>query len=664
MAIISRLAVLLGLDAGEFNANLGKAKDKVEGFSLGAKVSLATVAVAFTATARSALQFADQVAEVAKANDMSIQSVLRMSEALTVNGGKAEDAGKLMSAFNNKIDEAAQGSEKAQKAFQSIGISINDLKHLSPERLWEKTVQQLALVEDSTKRNAMAMDIFGRAIKGVDVKGFADQLQRNKDAYADAEKAFDKVNQGFDNLALLTQKLKTDTAKDIGDFFELVTRKALESYDAISKVIAAQKELATNSRITPATFATPQGLISTFGLTLIDKQIKKAKDLKSEIASLTYSPIDTALGPDFRTGKNTHNRDVKDPNADKIQKQNEALRQQIALYNFQAASVGMVRSEYEKLNLEFAKGGKFSDVNAKVKADAQKAALALDKAIQNDFIQGEIRKADLAKDRFRIEGLMAGQSDNAKLKAREYLQIQEEILEIRRTQVNISDQDIAKIAEAKIAMVEMADASRRANNTFQAGFSSAYENFKEQATDSFSAGENAFTSMTSNMESALDNFVRTGKLSFSDLARSIISDLIAIQLKAQALQMFEGLKGLFGFGGGGGGGSGMFTAITGAIGGSIHIGAKANGGDVIGGMPYLVGEQGPELVVPRNNGTVIPNHSLSSMMGSQPQVVYNGPYIQNMSAIDTQSSIQFLSRNKDAVWAANQSAQRSLPQTR
>ncbi len=33
MAIISRPAVLLGLDAGEFNAGLGKAKDKLEGFS-------------------------------------------------------------------------------------------------------------------------------------------------------------------------------------------------------------------------------------------------------------------------------------------------------------------------------------------------------------------------------------------------------------------------------------------------------------------------------------------------------------------------------------------------------------------------------------------------------------------------------------------------------
>jgi hypothetical protein len=44
--------------------------------------------------------------------------------------------------------------------------------------------------------------------------------------------------------------------------------------------------------------------------------------------------------------------------------------------------------------------------------------------------------------------------------------------------------------------------------------------------------------------------------------------------------------------------------------------------------------------------------------------VYNGPYIANMSAIDTQSGIQFLSKNKETIWSANQSAQRSLPQSR
>ena len=58
------------------------------------------------------------------------------------------------------------------------------------------------------------------------------------------------------------------------------------------------------------------------------------------------------------------------------------------------------------------------------------------------------------------------------------------------------------------------------------------------------------------------------------------------------------------------------------------------------------------------------SNSLNSMVGNQPQIVYNGPYIASMSAIDTQSSVQFLAKNKTAVWAANQSAQQSLPQTR
>jgi hypothetical protein len=50
-------------------------------------------------------------------------------------------------------------------------------------------------------------------------------------------------------------------------------------------------------------------------------------------------------------------------------------------------------------------------------------------------------------------------------------------------------------------------------------------------------------------------------------------------------------------------------------------------------------------------------------MGGQ-VINYNGPIIQNMNAIDTQSGIAFLSKNKQAVWAANQSAQRSLPVSR
>lgn len=163
-----------------------------------------------------------------------------------------------------------------------------------------------------------------------------------------------------------------------------------------------------------------------------------------------------------------------------------------------------------------------------------------------------------------------------------------------------------------------------------------------------------------NMLSAIDNFVRTGKLSFKSLAQSIIQDLIAIQLKAQATQLFnmggsmlkDWLKP----------GVNMGTA-TGADMDLFYSGSSALGGNVSAGAPYLVGEEGPEMFVPRSAGTIVPTGQLASAMGG-PQVVYNGPYIANMQAIDTQSATQFLARNKQAVYAANQSAARGLPTSR
>jgi len=46
--------------------------------------------------------------------------------------------------------------------------------------------------------------------------------------------------------------------------------------------------------------------------------------------------------------------------------------------------------------------------------------------------------------------------------------------------------------------------------------------------------------------------------------------------------------------------------------GGMVAGARAEGGPVAGGQPYLVGEKGPEIVVPGQDGTVIPNHAIST----------------------------------------------------
>lgn len=172
--------------------------------------------------------------------------------------------------------------------------------------------------------------------------------------------------------------------------------------------------------------------------------------------------------------------------------------------------------------------------------------------------------------------------------------------------------------------------------------------------------QQVFDSVFGNLSSAIDNFVKTGKLSMKDLARSVIQDLIAIQMKAAAMRF---LKAAF---------SSMFGAPAnavssyGATGGiAEHVFnpmAKAAGGSVTNNTPYLVGERGPELFVPSGSGTIIPNGQMGSMGGQT--INYNGPIIQNMSAIDTQSGLQFLAKNKQGVFAAYQSANRSIPMSR
>lgn len=162
--------------------------------------------------------------------------------------------------------------------------------------------------------------------------------------------------------------------------------------------------------------------------------------------------------------------------------------------------------------------------------------------------------------------------------------------------------------------------------------------------DSMKRTQQVFDSVWGNLGSAIDNFVKTGKLSMKDLARSVIQDLIAIQMKAAALKFLN-----FAFSSFSGGGATPYqpAAVMGMPG-------YADGGDPAVNMPSIVGERGPEIFVPRTAGTIIPNHALNSM-GSTTNVTNN--YI---NAIDTKSFEDRLLGSSNAIWAANAYANKNL----
>ena len=78
------------------------------------------------------------------------------------------------------------------------------------------------------------------------------------------------------------------------------------------------------------------------------------------------------------------------------------------------------------------------------------------------------------------------------------------------------------------------------------------------------------------------------------------------------------------------------------------LGARAAGGPVAGGSPYLVGEKGPELFVPGTGGSVVPTNDLRSAMSS------GGSPVLNMSFQSTNiGGVEYVSRDQlEAAMAA------------
>lgn len=105
--------------------------------------------------------------------------------------------------------------------------------------------------------------------------------------------------------------------------------------------------------------------------------------------------------------------------------------------------------------------------------------------------------------------------------------------------------------------------------------------------------------------SAFEDAVVGGK-KFSEVLRGLEQDILRIVTRKLVTEpLGNAITGLFGGGNflsnlfGGSSSGGLFSALG--------FGPRANGGPVLAGGAYLVGERGPELFSPRSNGTIIPN---------------------------------------------------------
>ena len=710
---IARLGVVLGLDSAEFVKGLDAANKKL--YDFGVKVAeqgktiVLGLGAAFAASTYEAMKFADEIADVAKANDIAIDTIIKLNDALANSGGNAEDAGKLLAGFTKYIDSAAGGSFEAQKALGKLGVSLKDVANLSTEDLFKKIVQSIANIEDPLTRNARAMEIFGKAAKGVDFPGVAEEMDKvnlttaqQAQAIQDAADAFDMlnqhardvkftmsteigtslkqtidyfvdlfstVNQGgglwkslFDKMAYGVSFMAFEV-KDLvrvmgawGDAFTAITEGRFGDLDKIAQARMKAREadeaklfylgekldsttLQRNSNIQlprrPGQSSSGgAGRIVTPGVdTKAEQERKKQQDEWKRFSAEQVKYIDDLIAKE----KAAADEDIK-----RLDERNAALK----------------RNAQEEIDI----------ITARVEAsDAEAAALAAIESAQldarkNQELKQQAQQNDLdrAQQMFKLE--QAGMTMRV-----EDLQLQKELVnlynkhldtieEINRNR-ELDSESRQRALEKENSLYEIGIEFAKERNrilkegTAIDGFTRAMDRFINNLPTQLQRGEQMFTTFTGTLNQAIDEFVEKGTIAWDKLIENMIKGMLKAEMQRQATQLFS-----MGF-------DLLKTAILGPSYSIPIFSAHAAGGVAGANTPTMVGENGPELFIPRSSGAVIPNNQLSAMGGGQ-IINYNGPFIANMSAIDTQSGAQFLIKNKETVWASYQSANRSIPVSR
>ena len=181
-----------------------------------------------------------------------------------------------------------------------------------------------------------------------------------------------------------------------------------------------------------------------------------------------------------------------------------------------------------------------------------------------------------------------------------------------------------------------------AERSWSTGAAGAMDDYLSHATNAAEQSRTLFTNAFKGMEDALVSFVKTGKLDFKSLADSMITDLIRIQVQNQIMKPLVGTNespGLLSQG---------ISSMAGGVGSffsNLVGGGRASGGPVSPGQYYVVGENGPEILMPRTSGLVIPNGGSAGGAASANNFTINFNVVTN----DAGSFRSSLAANKNVI---------------
>lgn len=605
---LGNLVVSLSANTAQFQSAMDKAaytaQQRMAQMSKSAKVAGAAIGAAFVAgvgaasvLVKQAIDSADAMAKMAQKAGVSVESLSTLAFAAELSGVEVGSLQSAMVKLAKGMSDASMGTGEAMKGFDALGISVKDSEGnlKSSDAIMAEVAGKFAGMEDGANKTALAVAIFGKS--GADLIPMLNSGSDGLKAMQDEARALgleldggsgqaaERFNDNLTRLNSVKKGFANQIMKAVLPALEGLTNNMVASAKSSGTLEKAARSAAAGIKILMSIGSIVAGVFKTLGETL------------GGVAAVIIQLFSGNFKQAFETGKNVV--------ADFAGNIKGTLGTVEAIWSESAAKVeasapangAKIAAPMMQAATKTAKSREKIVKDAKETVDAVQNMLA---SLSTEGITSGKNEEQMSRYRLLIAGATKDQL--------EHHDVLWEIINAKREEQKVTEEGARLTEETRTPLEQYATRITKLNELVQAGAIGweVYDRAVKMAQDNLDkvtkTGEDSMAELKKSVEGWGKQFTDTfvdgvmkGKLSFTELANSIISDILRIIVQKQVLNAIGG------FGEDGKAGTGILGMAM-----SLFGGGKASGGPVKPGTSYLVGERGPETFTPSTPGTITP----------------------------------------------------------
>lgn len=131
----------------------------------GQKLAMAGAAITapLLGSAKAFAEMGDRIAKAATRTGVSVETLSELAYAADLSGASLETLEGSLRRMQRMVIEAADGSATANDALGQLGLTVDDLRGLSPDQQFKLIADRLSQIQSPALKAALAMELFGKS---------------------------------------------------------------------------------------------------------------------------------------------------------------------------------------------------------------------------------------------------------------------------------------------------------------------------------------------------------------------------------------------------------------------------------------------------------------------------------------------------------------------